>query len=155
MAYAAGAMVAATAQDWPAVNRYLRDMQEREGAASLISAMVAWMDTALSATPGSVIDPGDMVAPKYVCAEPGCTDPTPPGVVWAGRMLAARMAGDNDAVSALILSMPNDESVAGDYVAWLLSSCVAAVVDPVPVERVEIDIADLRDAPTFQGGGGR
>ncbi len=108
---AAAALWAAVAEDWTRANKAAQMIGDEFGGDGVVTAMIGWADTVIAQTPGLVGD-GRPVRLAFQQLETGHIDydaeRVPDGVRWAGRLLTARAADDEDAFAALIDSVPDD-----------------------------------------------
>jgi len=116
------ALAAAIREDWPQVASKLQDIAEF-GPRGLERAMLGFCDTAIAR---SGVRPGQPMRIRFRRGDGDQrvtdADGVPrPEVAWAGRMLAARAAGDEDAWRALLTSVPDAEF--GRHVGALLEMC--------------------------------
>lgn len=113
--YAARALHSAMAGDMQGAADALMDQQRACGADSITDTVLALIDTMLHNT--GVEEYGGAVQPAWRSIETGQVagpDGTPAPVVWAGRLVAARMADDPDTYMALVAAVPKGEQ--GRYV---------------------------------------
>lgn len=118
------ALWAAIAEDWPRAQDATQEIGDRFGGDGVMVAALAWIDTTLMRVPGLgyAADQGRAVALAFREETSGrfeLADEVPPGVAWAGRLLAARSADDRDAFEALVNSVESDEQF-GRYISDLL-----------------------------------
>lgn len=120
------AFAAAVALD-PEAARVLVERIDQEHDA-IVEAMLAWIDILL--TDGYGVTEFRPVGLTFHDERTGSAiqaDGTvPPRVVWAGRLVAARAAGDRDTCDALLISATSgDDEMWSAHVATLLETCAA------------------------------
>lgn len=105
----------------------LDQLNTRHGPAGITGALLVWCDTALSAIPRGE----GPVRLEWVDSTTGNVhgnpDQVPPAEQWAGRLLAARAAGDRDMFIALVNSAPPDEQSVRDHVGAMLQMAARIV----------------------------
>lgn len=91
--------------------------------------MLAWIDTALAAqgiTPGQTGQPARLifgdVSTGRVAAD---ANDVSPAVAWAGRLLNARIANDQEIYQALMSAIPAGQS--SRYINTLLDACAQSI----------------------------
>ncbi|WP_433233896.1 hypothetical protein [Actinomadura nitritigenes] len=100
------------------------DAECGEGAIDL--AMCSWIDTlaALIGMPrGRPIQLAFVDSDRPDAVMTGAEVVDRPEVVWAGRLSAARIAGDTDTYGALIETLPEDPAEVGKHVGAVLEGC--------------------------------
>jgi hypothetical protein len=117
---AAASLTSARAGDWDRATRLTERIYDECGSAGVLLALRGWVDT-LIVHMGHV--PGTPIAIAFQDTESGAIttadDPdVRPEVVWAGRLIAARAALDEETWDALLLAIPRDEQ--GRYIPALL-----------------------------------
>lgn len=104
--------------DHPAVDRALDQLAARHGPQGITNALVIWCDAALARIPAGA----GPVTLEWVDQHTGrvTRNPSsiPPAERWAGRMLAARAAGDLDMFRALAEAVPPER--VGEHVGALV-----------------------------------
>lgn len=141
------ALWAAVAEDWPRAQAATQEIGDRFGGDGVMVAALAWIDTTLTRVPGMgyAADNGRKVALAFREETTGRAETAadvPPGVAWAGRLMAARSADDQDTFEALVNSVESDEQF-GQYIADLLLM-VATNLRPV--------VEAARQVRTSRGG---
>lgn len=132
---AAAAYHAALANDQHKAVRYLQRISDECGGGGLNIALRAWIDAyADHATDGKPVASKARVA--YIQESTGQldredSDRLPPEIRWAGQLIAARCALDQDRFTQLIEEMPDDGAEIGDYVIAVLLT-VARTVNGLP-----------------------
>lgn len=100
---ATDALQAAISQDWDAVKAAMSAMN---GSMALVYAVVAWADWVLAARNGGQVAPvTDVIGISWLNTDTGdieTADEVPPEVRWAGQVIAARSAMDEDGFMALL-----------------------------------------------------
>lgn len=100
----------------------------------LFQAMLAWLDTTilhcgLADDIAAAKQAGHEILFLWQGDRPGAeitdADHAPPGAVWAGRLLIARLDMDSDQWNALIHSIGDDDDDFSDGVSHLLGMCGA------------------------------
>lgn len=95
------------------------------GAQAVHAALTAWADTTIHALG---LDYGKPKHLHWQHADTGKRDDAsavPPPARWAGQLLNARVALDEDTWAALIDALPDDAQQVGLHVMTFLSSCAA------------------------------
>lgn len=130
---AATALIAARDRDYDtaidAVN-VLADAEMKQ----IISIVLAWIDTVISVLNISVDGFVGVRWRHEASGEITDADSTPPHIVWAGRMFAARVSDDMDQFLALIGSIGDAEQW-GDCVMGVLEVCAASLRNGASVLR--------------------
>lgn len=119
----------------------VQEIHDECGGEYLELVMCAWIDTfgaSIGAEPGR-----NAVRLEFLglhrddceCGEPhgvtGADAVARPEVVWAGRLMAARLALDVHMCEALIAALPEDDPFAvGQHVAALLEVCALSMMRP-------------------------
>ena len=120
MRLAGDALRCALVDDWTLATRTVQRISDECGSAGVARAILGWSDTLIARTPGLH---GNAVRLAFMNAdsgEVGGADDVPEEVRWAGRVLAARAADDEDAWNALMDALPDDPAATGRHVARLL-----------------------------------
>jgi hypothetical protein len=122
---AAFALKAARDLDYQAAGQAGQRIGEDYGYDVIPQVMLAWIDTTISQCG---LDPeGKAVAIAWQREDSDvvtAADATPPSVVWAGRLVGARLADDEDMYRAVIASVEDDAQWSRN-VAALLTTCGA------------------------------
>ena len=115
------ALTAARANDWPRAVKMLQRINDECGPDGAGRALLSLCDTAIAEMG---IPPGAPVHIQYKNIDTqqvqGADEVEKREVVWAGRMLAARAAQDQDTWDALIETLPDDPRVMGQHALALL-----------------------------------
>lgn len=133
LAYAA--YQAALAEKTESAGRYIQRISDECGGSGLNFALRAWSDWyADHATDGQPVRSKARVA--YIRSDTGQldredSDRLPPHIRWAGQIIAARCALDQDRFEELIDEMPRDGQTIGEYVSAVLLT-VARTVNGLP-----------------------
>ncbi|MCP2339221.1 hypothetical protein [Actinomadura rupiterrae] len=122
LALTSASLTAALASDWHRAMRLLQQVGDECGPDGVDRALLALCDTAIHV---SGIVPGTPVAISWQAVDgdgaiTGPDEVTRPEVVWAGRMLAARAADDEEQWDALLAAAPEDEIAFGRHAGALL-----------------------------------
>lgn len=128
--YGAQALQAALSGDWPAAYRLISATGRECGGPGVCRALIAWADTMIRYTAGGPAEDGQQVHLAFMQAETGRVhgaDEAPPAVRWAGQLIAARAARDEQAWHALVDALPADGNVVGDHVAAVLQVVTATL----------------------------
>lgn len=100
-------------------------LQTELGTPALLTAMLAWIDTAVAATGlpvGGKWQQAYMSESGQITDDPDSVRPT---VVWAGRLIRARVADDETAFLGHVADLAElTPTKAGDHVTELLQCCV-------------------------------
>lgn len=132
---ASAALQAALAMKWDAAQRALQRLSDECGPEGLYDALVALCDTvAEHATGGGA--PSQRVRISFMDGDTGRLDEpgspkVPAEVQWAGRLIAARAAMDEDRFRAVLDELPHDGAAVGRHV-WSLVQLVAWQVNGLP-----------------------
>lgn len=123
MLLAAAALHKAMADDWHAAGRVIERIADECGATGLARAMLGWCDTLIARDPALAgLAEGGAVMLVFKETKSGRidtnADDVPPCARWAGRMVAARAAGDRATWDALMGAVPADEQ--GAHVSAVL-----------------------------------
>jgi hypothetical protein len=113
------------ARDHEAAHRAVNEIATAHGPESIPQVVLSWIDTMILHC-GLEAD-GSAVGVRWQPEEGGPVtdaDQTPAPVVWAGRLIAARVADDEDMYRAVFHSIDSDEDYARG-VAAVLSTCGA------------------------------
>lgn len=118
-AMAANALRFAVAERYTEAGQALGRINERFGGDGAVQAALLWVDTLIAGLGATKNDP---VAVAFRNVETGSVhfaDGTPPTVVWAGRLIGARLADDEDTFLALINAV-GQRAEFGEYIGELL-----------------------------------
>lgn len=120
--HAAAVLQAAIRRDRAATQTAVTALIAAFGADVLPQVMLAWVDTTLNAQ-GVTADgrPARIVFGNPATGRVSDADDVPPEIAWAGRLLGARAADDEDTYRALMAAIP-DEDV-GRHITALLHCC--------------------------------
>ncbi|HEX3778486.1 MAG TPA: hypothetical protein VHX38_02385 [Pseudonocardiaceae bacterium] len=122
---AAFALTKARDMDYEPAGQAIQRLGEVYGFEVIPQVMLAWIDSTISQCG---IDPeGKPVGIAWQregSEEVTDADSTPPAVVWAGRLVGARLADDEEMYRAVIASIEDDEQWSRN-VAALLTTCGA------------------------------
>ena len=123
--HATACLHAAMRRDWPAVQDAATALVTTHGPGVLGDVMLAWIDTALAAQgitcdrtgePAQLLF-GDLTTGRIATD----ADDVNPATAWAGRLINARIADDQDSYRALLDSVP--DGMDQRYVTVLLDCC--------------------------------
>lgn len=109
-ALASRALGSALAGRWEEAADATRQISDVHGGTCLPQVMLAWIDV-LGAVTG-ITEYGPGVHLSFLDTEAGAirtADTVPPEVAWAGRLVAARFADDEDTFRALLRAVPPGE----------------------------------------------
>ena len=118
--------------DIPGAAAAIQAVSDETGSEGVGWMLVAWCDTLIEVQArarGGVRRPV-LAAPSWVDCDGHATGDAasvPAPVRWAGQLVAARAAGDNEMVRALLTSMPGDARERGQFAKALLHACAASV----------------------------
>lgn len=120
---AATALVASRDQNWETAAKAVNTLADNFSPDVILNVLLRWIDTAAAlcgyqSTSGTV----RVVWREESSTETTDADSTPPAVVWAGRLFAARVADDYDQFKALINSCRSDDEFSAGCTA-LLNIC--------------------------------
>lgn len=103
-----------------AADQALDRLHARHGMPGITGALVIWCDTALARIPRGD-GPVRLQWVEHATGRVhGDADAVRPAERWAGRLLAARAAGDLDGFRALVEAVPADPAVVGDHVGAMV-----------------------------------
>lgn len=118
---AGNALRAAYADNLPLANTIIERIDAECGVEGVTLAILGWSDTLIKRTPHLT---GKPVRLAFMNADSGRVDENaddvPQEVRWAGRLIAARAADDEQTWNALIDALPRDEAAVGRHVGHLL-----------------------------------
>lgn len=121
------ALVAAERDDWTGVADAIHTLTAI-GPAALTAAISRWIDRAIGHLPPAVRDGRGPTWLRWLHnGTPIHPDDVPPPDLWAGRLLAARLANDTDMELALLAALPETDD-GGDYDAGDYLLAVPAVM---------------------------
>lgn len=121
------ALQLAVDDDWPSAAAAIIELHATCGDEGVARGMLAWIDTAIAKS--GIRKPTGM-AMQLAFREEGTgridtnADDVRPSAVWAGRLFAARIAGDEGTYLALVRAVPEGE--AGGWLMELLATCALA-----------------------------
>lgn len=102
----------------------VRRIESDAGGEAVLDAMIFWVDAWLGIQGKPPEDIAVRLAFRDLTGGPDRdADDVPPEIAWAGRFMAARAAGDDDQIVALINSVPKDALSGGSRVEALLFAC--------------------------------
>ena len=129
---ARAALIAAIDQRWNAAERAIQRVSDECGGAGLGEAILAWTDAMIHhATAGQQVPfaPGGM---DFADPQTGQLNvELPAEVEWAGRLLAARAAMDQDRYRAVLAELPDDPAGIGLHV-WRLIEVIGMTIRGLP-----------------------
>jgi hypothetical protein len=132
---ATAAYHSALAGEREAAGRYLQRISDECGGEGLNVALIAWCDTYADHATDGALGPiranVGFVNTKTGALGRGQSDGIPAHVHWAGRLIQARAAMDEQAWSALLDELPEDGFERWPYVRAVLD-CVALTVNGLP-----------------------
>lgn len=125
------AVRAAMREDWDLASSAMQLISDETGGHGTLLALVAWCDWLIISQNRSRGQPDDATAelarPVWLNPQTGRivmdAGGVPPAVAWAGQLVAARAAMDQDAFNALLSAMPADGATRGKYAGALLEAC--------------------------------
>lgn len=119
------ALWAAVRDDTDQAVAAVKSISSETGGEGLMDAILGWCDTAIAQ---AGVEVGAPIRIAWMEAETLRVNAGPeevrPTARWAGRLLAARAADDQDMFMALMDSIPHDPKAVGDHV-WELVQMVA------------------------------
>jgi hypothetical protein len=124
------ALRCAVREDWPGAVRALKQLDAGFGAGGMSVAFAGWCDTLISKQRELGIARPGAARPLWVntgTGEVGSADDVPAEVRWAGQLIAARAAWDEDAYTALARAVPRTPEAVTAHVATLLE-CVSGTL---------------------------
>ncbi|MGI5423075.1 hypothetical protein [Actinomadura luteofluorescens] len=117
---ATAALNAVLRGDHPAADRALDQLAAQHGMAGVTNALVTWCDTALKQIPSGA-GPVTLQWVEHGTARVhGDANRVRPAERWAGRLLAARAAGDRHTFIALVESVPPTRAAVGEHVGAMV-----------------------------------
>ncbi|RCG21952.1 hypothetical protein DQ384_36445 [Sphaerisporangium album] len=131
--YAADALNAALRSDGDAPVNAISALSQQHGGEGVGQAMVAWIDTLIARTPGLARGMRvRLVWEDFQTRQRSDISDVDPVEMWAGQLIAARVADDRDTFRALLQAIPcGDSDAPGSYVGGLLEA-VALNLEHVP-----------------------
>lgn len=102
---------AAVAGDMQAAAALVQEIDVMHGAAGQMTLLCFCCDALARFTLSRPLRRGEVIIPQWQregSAEITPIDEVPPGIRWAGRLAAARMARDMEAFEALVRAVPDD-----------------------------------------------
>lgn len=124
---ASDALRLALERDWPASLDMTQRLSDEFGADGLAQGVLAWIDTALSRA--AYDGDGVAIRLRFLDVDTGVesdSDNVTPALRWAGRLLSARAAGDEDAYRALYRSLAGAQFSEG--VGAVLNACSTTIL---------------------------
>ncbi|WP_242890152.1 hypothetical protein [Actinomadura litoris] len=126
---AGAALTAALGNDWQRASAMLQRISTECGGEGMQRALLSLCDTVIH---HAGITPGQPVRIMFQQADgdgriTGADEVQRRESVWAGRLLAARAADDEDTWSALIEALPRDGYAIGQHVIALLEMCTLMI----------------------------
>lgn len=128
-AQALDALTTAINNDWDGACEKAVDILAEHGGDTIAALMLCWIDATLHTTGVGVCREDRIMAPLFldpVTGQPGDVDAAPPGVRFAGRLMAARATGDRQAAFALVSALKTSEELADSMFA-VLNVCSATL----------------------------
>jgi len=127
--HARACLDAAMRRDWPAAQAAASALIAAHGPDVVPRVMLAWIDTAIVAqgiTPEKTGRPAHLIFGDVdtgtVATDAHDVDPV---IAWAGRLINARIADDQDSYAALMDAVPDGDG--SRYVTVLLDCCAQTV----------------------------
>lgn len=109
---------------WDHAYVLVQRIEAEAGGEAVLDAMIFWVDAWLGIHGKPPEDIAVRLAFRDLSGGPDRdADDVPPEIAWAGRFMAARAAGDDDQIVALINSVPKDAEIGGSHVQALLFAC--------------------------------
>ena len=132
---ASAAMQAALASKHDSAVSYLQRINDECGGQGLYVALMAWCDAYADHATGGAPTPA-RVNMSFIREDTGQlddenSDRLPPEIRWAGQIVAARAALDQDRFDELITKMPDDGAGRGDYMGAVLLT-IANTINGLP-----------------------
>lgn len=127
---ASNALAAARVHQWDAAGRYTQRLVDECGSDGFQQAVLAWIDTYLSA---AGITEGCAVRPVFLNVDSGELDTDADkvrlDVRWAGRLIMARANDDEPTYRALIGALPyeTDQAACSRAIGALLNMCATGL----------------------------
>lgn len=129
---ASAALRSAQASKWESAYRYVKRINDECGGEGLEVALRAWIDTYVDHATDGDTRRARIGRMGYINADSGRLDhddsaELPARVRWAGRLVAARAALDEDAYVAALEDLPEEGTETGSFVAAVLEACAASI----------------------------